>query len=167
MGGLGIGLALSVVKMVGGSILTGLTGGGLNGFVNSVIEGWAKIRNVDLQKFRTAATTTGELGAHIVEANTKFAQMDFAYKGFLLGFWYFRLAFGLLFWVVVLRWVLVFTDATLPFVFGYEPWSIEALKGAGADYERQILLFFIVAKPVDSAITGATRILMKVIERRG
>ncbi len=46
-------------------------------------------------------------------------------------------------------------------------WSIPPIRGAYGDAEMQFLLFFVIAKPVDTAISGALGLVSRYLEKGG
>jgi hypothetical protein len=150
--------------------------------INGAITAWAKAKDVDLEKYRTAEQETGQLAATIVDANVKFASLQSQYALAVLQWWPFRVVLWLLLATCAVHFALVILDNVVPFVFGCDrpdaggelhrvygdicAWNIPPIRGDYAEYQKQFLLFFIVAKPVDTVVAGAFNALSGYLRKR-
>jgi len=100
-----------------------------------------------------------------VEANTKFAETQEQYAATVLQWWPFRLILFILLFFPALHFTLIVLDSMRPHILGWPVLGIPPVPPPYDEYERQFLLFFIIAKPVDTAVGGivsiATRYLRK------
>ncbi|MFL9823418.1 hypothetical protein [Rhodoplanes sp. SY1] len=144
--------------------------------IRSAIDAWAKAKDVDLEKFRTAATTSDSMVAHIVEANVAHGRTKAQYALSVLAWWPFRLIlFGLLFFPAV-HFVAIVLDSSCPQAWGLHlvggrsvggcGWGVPAIPDTVRDIYRELLLFFVIAKPADTAISGALALASARFGRR-
>jgi len=62
-------------------------------------------------------------------------------------------------------WLFGFTIDSRHLIGNACSWSIPPIRGAYGDAEMQFLLFFVIAKPVDSAIFGALGLVSRYLDR--
>ncbi len=145
--------------------------------VTPVLNAYLKSKDVDLEKFRSAEITTETLAVAVLDANVKFAATKAQYALSVLQWWPFRLVLWAVMAVCSIRFMLAVFDSTWWWVFGCTidgravygdacSWSFPAIKGTYAGIEEQILLFFIVAKPVDTAVSGALGLVSKYLAKK-
>ena len=106
------------------------------------------------------------LAVAVLDANVRFAQVESQYALAVLQWWPFRLILFVVMAVRATRFCLIVLDSTWWWLSGYTvggrhmigdacSWSVPPLRGAYGNAEMQFLLFFVIAKPVDTAISGA------------
>jgi hypothetical protein len=114
----------------------------------------------------------------VLDANVRFAQLKSQYALAVLQWWPFRLILFALLAFCATRFCLIVLDSTWWWLFGCTidgrhavgdacSWSIPPIRGAYGNAEMQFLLFFVIAKPVDTAISGALGLVGRYLERRG
>lgn len=137
----------------------------IDGLLSGVLNIWAKTKDVDLEKFKVSTEATAQVVAHVVDANQKFAETQSSYVMSLLNWRGFRILLWVLMAVAVCHYALVVTDTALPKVFGYAPWNIDPVVGSYAEVTKQLLLFFVLLKPVDTAISGVMMLLARYLQK--
>jgi hypothetical protein len=137
----------------------------LDKLLEGVLGIWAKSKDVDLTKFTTSTTAVAEVTKTVVEANTKFAETQASYAMTLLNWRGFRILLWVLMAVAVCHYALVVADTALPKVFGYKSWDIDPVQGSYAEVTKQLLLFFVLLKPVDTAISGIMMLLGRYLQK--
>lgn len=159
------GVAKSILGVFGDSI------------VKPFIDVWLKSKDVDLEKFKTAEVSTEQLAVAVLDANVRFAQVKSQYVLAVLQWWPFRIVLFIILSVCAARFCIVLFDSTWWWMFGCTiegkhilgdkcSWSIPAIRGTYANVEVQFLLFWVVAKPVDTAVTGAINLVGKYLNRK-
>lgn len=123
--------------------------GSLLTLAQSALSLWAKKTDTDLEKFKTAADAGGALAAQVLQANLQYGAQRVAYATSLLAWWPFRIVLLVLMLPPALHFAAIMLDSTLPL-----HWGIPKVPPPYDGYEREFILFFIVAKPVDSLIGG-------------
>ena len=151
-------------------LLSFFTRGALDAIMGSVVQPflnvWLKNKDVDLEKYKAAEASTERLAVAILDANVKFAQVKSQYVLSILQWWPFRLVLWIILAVCATRFCLIVFDSTWWWVFGCSingrhvvgdacSWSIPAIHGTYGAAEFEYILFFVIAKPVDTAISGA------------
>lgn len=151
-------------------ILNWLSGGLVSAFgtsiVTPILNAWMQSKNIDLQKLQATDASLTTISAAVLDANVKFAQTQEHYNLTILNWWPFRvLLFAILFFPT-LHFCMAIADNSLVFFFNepYGWFNVPALKGNFADYEGQAILFFIIAKPVDTAMTGIISLVSKYLK---
>lgn len=135
-------------------------------FVMPFLNVWLKSKDVDLEKFKAANANTTEIAVAVLDANVKFAGIKAGYALSVLQWWPFRLILFAILLVASTRFCLIMIDSTWWWLFGCDvngqhiigddcSWSFPALKGNYGRAEFEYILFFVIAKPVDTAISGA------------
>lgn len=148
-------------NLLGGGILEGL----YKVIVQPFLQAYLKSKDVDLEKFKVATASSTELAGAVLAANVKFADIKAGYAIQVLQWWPFRLLLFILIGVATARFALASFDSTWWWIFGCEvkghrvygdvcSWSLPAIRGTFGDAEYQFLLFFIIAKPVDTLVGG-------------
>ena len=143
--------------------------------INGAINAYMKAKDVDLEKFKSANATTDSMVAHILEANVRYDEIKSQYALSVLNWWPFRLIlFALLFFPAV-HFVAIVLDSSCPIVWhmhviggrnlGGCGWGIPDIDPSVADIYKQLLLFFILAKPADTAISGALTIAQRYLRK--
>lgn len=163
-----------------GTIFGWLSGGVLDVIGKSIImpfiQAWMKSKDVDLEKFKTSNVNTMELAVAMLDANVRFAQLKAQYALAVLQWWPFRALLFILISISVVHYGLAQFDNTWWFIMGCTKdgvrelgdacaWNLPSLKGSFGDAEKQFLLFFIIAKPVDTAISGAVDVVGKYLKK--
>lgn len=168
-----------------GFLINLLGGGALDGiykvFVLPFLQVWLKSKDVDLEKHKVASQNTTDLAVAVLDANVKYAEVKSGYALSVLQWWPFRVVLFLLIAVCAVRFGLAVFDSTWWWIFGCTlhnskdvayhalgdacSWSIPAIKGTYGDAEKQFLLFFIVAKPVDTAVSGSLDLVSRYLRK--
>ena len=163
-------------------LLSFFTKGALDAIMGSVVQPflnvWLKSKDVDLEKYKAAEASTEHLAVAILDANVKFAQVKSQYVLSILQWWPFRLVLWIILAFCATRFCLIVFDSTWWWVFGCSingrhivgdacSWSIPAIHGTYGAAEFEYILFFVIAKPVDTAISGALGLASRYLERPG
>jgi hypothetical protein len=145
--------------------------------INGAINAYMKAKDVDLEKFKSSEITTEAIVGAILTANVQFAQLKAQYALSVLQWWPFRLILFVLISVATMRFSLAAFDSTWWWIFGCTikgqhvvgdacSWSFPAILGTFGEAEKQFLLFFIIAKPVDTAVSGGLAAVQKYIDKK-
>ena len=163
-----------------GTIFGWLSGGVLEAIGNSIvmpfIKVWLKSKDVDLEKFKVSAASTTGLAEAVLEANIRHAEIKAQYALSVLQWWPFRLILFILISVAATRFVLASFDSTWWWIFGCTikgqhvigdacSWSFPSVLGTFGEAEKEFLLFFIIAKPVDTAVSGGLAAVQKYLRK--
>jgi hypothetical protein len=165
------GLA-TIFSWLGGGILEGI----FKTFVQPFLQAYLKSKDVDLEKFKQSTTSTTELAAAVLSANVRYAEIKSGFIVSILQWWPIRMCFVLLIATSTARFMLACFDSTWWWMFGCMidgrhvigdacSWSFPSMKGAFAEAEKQFLLIFVIAKPVDSVVTNAANAVSRYIRR--
>jgi hypothetical protein len=162
-------------------LLSLFTRGALDAIMGSVVQPflnvWLKSKDVDLEKYKAAEASTEKLAVAILDANVKFAQVKSQYVLSILQWWPFRLVLWIMLAFCATRFCLIVFDSTWWWIFGCSidgrhvvgdacSWSIPAIHGTYGAAEFEYILFFVIAKPVDTAISGALGLVSRYLEKR-
>lgn len=139
--------------------------GNPNTILGKALDLWAKSKDVDLEKFKTSVTTSADLAAHIVDANQRFAETQERYATSVLNWWPFRVILFILLFLPATHFGLIVIDSMRPHLFGWRPLGIPPVPPPYDSIEQQLLLFFVIAKPVDTAVGGLISIVTKYLRR--
>lgn len=144
--------------------------------ITSAITAWGKAKDVDLEKFRTSATTSDSMVAHILQANVAYGQTKAQYALSVLAWWPFRLILFALLFFPAMHFVMIVLDSSCPQSWGWHVvagrsvggcgWLIPSIDPDVRDIYRELLLFFVIAKPADTAISGALALASSYLKRR-
>jgi len=137
---------------------------------------WLKSKDVDLEKFKASNIGTTQLAVAVLDANVKFAAIKSDYALSVLQWWPFRVILFVLLGFCASRFCLIVFDSTYWWVWGCTiegkhvigdacSWSIPTIKGIYGGAEMQFLLFWVIAKPVDTAVSGAIGIVSKYLKK--
>jgi hypothetical protein len=134
--------------------LTNLLGTGIfhifgTEILSPILQAWANKQNVDLEKFKTAAGTSEALAVQVLQANLQYDTQKIAFATSLLSWWPFRIILLVLMLPPAMHFAAIMCDSTFPL-----RWGIPKVPPPYDGYEREFILFFIVAKPVDSLVSG-------------
>ena len=150
------GVAKAVIGIFGDSIF------------KPFIDVWMKSKDVDLEKFKASTDSTEKLAGAMLIANVEFAKVKADYAVSVLQWWPFRIILFMLLFFPAAHLSMIVIDSSLIWfwkgtfgVFGVPP-----VPGKYFDIEAQLLLFFVIAKPVDSAVTGGMNALKAYIETK-
>ena len=161
-------------------LLSFFTRGALDAIMGSVVQPflnvWLKSKDVDLEKYKAAEASTEHLAVAILDANVKFAQIKSQYVLSILQWWPFRLVLWIILAFCATRFCLILFDSTWWWIFGCSingrnvvgdacSWSIPAIHGTYGAAEFEYILFFVIAKPVDTAISGALGLVSRYLEK--
>jgi hypothetical protein len=168
--------------MPGLSWLFNLLGGGiLEGIYKTVVQpflqAYLKTKDVDLEKYKQSSQNTTDLAVAVLDANVRFAETKANYALSVLQWWPFRLLLFVLISVSTVRFCLAAFDSTWWWMFGCTingkhlfgdvcSWSFPAIRGTFGEAEKQFLLFFIIAKPVDAVVSGGMSAVSKYLSKR-
>lgn len=133
--------------------------------VQPLLQVYLKSKDVNLAEFQTANTSTVQMASAMLQAHVQYADIKSRYALSVLHWWPFRTVLFLLLLFPAMHFIAICCDATFPHIFGYEVWNIDPIKGAYSQYEHDLIEFFIVAKPVDTAISGALDVLTKYLRK--
>lgn len=163
-------------------LLSFFTRGALDAIMGSVVQPflnvWLKSKDVDLEKYKAAEASTEHLAVAILDANVKFAQVKSQYVLSILQWWPFRLVLWIMLAFCATRFCLIVFDSTWWWIFGCLingrhvvgdacSWSIPAIHGTYGAAEFEYILFFVIAKPVDTAISGALGLVSRYLAKGG
>jgi Mn2+/Fe2+ NRAMP family transporter len=163
-------------------LLSFFTKGALDAIMGSVVQPflnvWLKSKDVDLEKYKAAEASTEHLAVAILDANVKSAQVKSQYVLSILQWWPFRLVLWIILAICATRFCLILFDSTWWWIFGCSingrhvvgdacSWSIPAIHGTYGAAEFEYILFFVIAKPVDTAISGALGLVSRYLEKGG
>ena len=163
-------------------LLSFFTRGALDAIMGSVVQPflnvWLKSKDVDLEKYKAVEASTEHMAVAILDANVKFAQVKSQYALSILQWWPFRLVLWIILAFCATRFCLIVFDSTWWWIFGCSingrhvvgdacSWSIPAIHGTYGAAEFEYILFFVIAKPVDTTISGALGLLSRYLERGG
>lgn len=145
--------------------------------IQPLLQVYLKSKDVDLEKFKAANLSTQALAVAVLDANVRFAQIKSTYIMAVLQWWPFRVVLFFLLSFCAMRFILILIDSTWWWIFGCNidshrvigdacSWSIPPIKGIYGGAEMQFLLFWIVAKPVDTAVTGGINLVSKYLNKK-
>ena len=161
-------------------LLSFFTKGALDAIMGSVVQPflnvWLKSKDVDLEKYKAAEASTEHLAVAILDANVRFAQVKSQYALAVLQWWPFRVILWVILAIAATRFCLIMIDSTWWWIFGCTigskhvvgdacSWSIPAIHGNYGAAEFEYILFFVIAKPVDTAISGALGLVSRYLGR--
>jgi hypothetical protein len=165
-----------IAAKIGSSLGAGILQGIGDVIVQPLLQAFLKSKDVDLEKFKTSETSVEHMAVAILDANVRFAQIKAGYALAVLQWWPFRLILFVTLLICTTRFCLIMIDATWWWLFGCTidgkdvfgdacAWSIPAIKGAYGQAELEYILFFVVAKPVDTAVSGAVGLASRYLRR--
>lgn len=161
-------------------LLSLLSGGLLDGIykviVGPFLQAYLKSKDVDLEKHKIASQNTTDLAVAVLDANVKFAAVKSQYALAVLQWWPFRLILFVMLAIASTRFCLAMIDSTWWWIFGCTlkgvhvtgdacSWSFPSMKGTYAGAEVQYILFFVIAKPVDTAVSGAIGLVSRYLDK--
>jgi hypothetical protein len=149
-----------LANIIGGSIFKAFG----DVIVQPILSAYLKSKDVDLEKFKQANTSLEHAAVAVLEANTRFAAAQVPYVMSVLQWWPFRVILFCLLAVPALHFCAFVLDHTVPYMIGCGDsctWKVPEVTGGYAVYEKELLEFFIVAKPVDTAVSGALGVLQR------
>lgn len=159
-----------LASMAAGGVAKAVFGVFGDTIVQPLLQAFLKSKDVDLEKFKASSATVTEIAAGVLVANVEFAKIKSAYALAVLQWWPFRVILFALLFFPTLHFVLITLDsscwATELRPKGGCGWGIPEVPPKYIDIEHQLLLFFVLAKPVDTAVTGALAALRAFLERR-
>ena len=146
--------------------------------VQPLLNAYLKSKDVDLEKFKSANVATEQLAVAVLDANVRFAQVKSQYALAVLQWWPFRVILWVILAIAATRFCLIMIDSTWWWIFGCTidskhvvgdacSWSIPAIHGTYGAAEFEYILFFVIAKPVDTAISGALGLVSRYLEKGG
>jgi len=144
--------------------------------VQPLLNAYLKSKDVDLEKFKSANVATEHLAVAVLDANVRFAQVKSQYALAVLQWWPFRVILWVILAIAATRFCLIMIDSTWWWIFGCTigsehvvgdacSWSIPAIHGTYGAVEFEYILFFVIAKPVDTAISGALGLVSRYLGR--
>lgn len=146
--------------------------------VQPFLNAYLKSKDVDLDKFKTSELQTTQLATAVLDANVRYAEIKSSYALSILQWWPFRALLFVMVAVATARFALASFDSTWWWIFGCTldngrhavgdacAWSFPAIKGTFGDAEREFLFAFIIAKPVDTAVSGALAMLSRYLGKK-
>jgi len=139
--------------------------GNPNTILGKALDIWGKHMDVDLEKFKTTVTSSSELAGTIVQANEKFAEVKSNYALSVLQWWPFRLILFCLLLIPALHFSLIVLDSMRPHLLGWPALGIPAVPKPYDEIEQNLLLFFVISKPVDTAVGGIISVLLRYLRK--
>lgn len=144
--------------------------------VQPILQAFLKAKDVDLEKFKSANLSTEHVAVAVLDANVKFAQIKSTYALAILQWWPFRAILFCILLFCSVRFVIIVIDSTWWWLFGCTingqhvvgdacSWSVPAIKGDYGKAEFEYILFFVIAKPVDTAIAGTVNLLSRYLAK--
>jgi hypothetical protein len=144
--------------------------------INGAINAYVKAKDVDLEKFKTATPSLEHAVVAVLDANVKFAQIQSNYNLAILNWWPFRvILFGLLFFPSM-HFIAIIIDSTCPIAWNLHMIGGKSVGGCGwgipdadpkvFDIYKQMLLFFILVKPVDTVVAGGINVLSRYLDKK-
>jgi hypothetical protein len=144
--------------------------------VQPLLNAYLKSKDVDLEKYKSANISTEHLAVAVLDANVRFAQVKSQYALAVLQWWPFRVILWVILAIAATRFCLIMIDSTWWWIFGCTigrkyvvgdacSWSIPAIHGTYGAAEFEYILFFVIAKPVDTAISGALGLVSRYLEK--
>lgn len=160
-------------NLLGGSVLDGI----FKTIVQPFLQAWMKAKDVDLEKHKQASQNTTDLATAVLDANVKFAETKSSYALAVLHWWPFRVILFVILVFAATRFCLAMFDSTYWWIFGCQikgklvmgdacSWSFPAMKGNYGEAEFEYILFFVIAKPVDTAVSGALGLVSRYLARK-
>lgn len=158
--------------------------GNANGLLQTALNYWSHKTDVNLAEVQAALPSAEHVAIAALNANVQASAIQADMAKTILNDPMARFFVGLLIGVTVMRFCLIVFDSTWWWMWGCDPsslipassakwvygekcsWSIPAIRGLYGGAEMQILLFWIIAKPVDSAIQGVMATVNAVIRKK-
>lgn len=144
--------------------------------ISGAINAYMKAKDVDLEKFKSENATADHMVANILEANVRFAAVKAQYALGVLNWWPFRLILFALLFFPSLHFIAIVLDSSCPVSWGWHVIAGRSVGGCGLgipaipesvfDVYKQMLLFFVLAKPADTAINGALSVVGRYVDRK-
>jgi len=144
--------------------------------VQPFLQAFLKSKDVDLEKFKAATPSLEHAVVAVVDANVKFAAIQSAYNLAILNWWPFRVILFALLFFPAMHFVAIMLDSTCPVVWNLHLVNGKSVGGCGwgipdadpkvFDIYKQMLLFFILVKPVDTVVAGGINILSRYLDKR-
>lgn len=144
--------------------------------VQPFLSTYLKSKDVDLEKFKSANVSTEHFAVAVLDANVRFAKIQSQYALAVLQWWPFRVILWVILAIAATRFCLIMIDSTWWWIVGCSingphvvgdacSWSIPAIYGTYGAAEFEYILFFVIAKPVDTAISGALGLVGRYLEK--
>lgn len=160
-----------------GSLIWNLITGNADNLLKTALSFWAKKQDVDLAKLQSTLPSAEHVAIAALNANVAANAQRVEIAKTFLNNPIIRFSIGIVVAIVCVRFILVIFDSTYWWIFGCTldgekvlgdqcSWSIPPIKGIYGNAEQQFLLFWVVAKPVDSAVQGVMGVLQKILEKR-
>lgn len=159
------------------SIIWSFITGNAGGLLKTALDYWAKKQDVELEKLKASLPGTEHVAIAALDANVKAAAIQASLSSKMLDNPIVKYTLGVTVAFVALRFCLITFDSTWWWIRGCVDeqgvrvygdacsWNIPAIKGIYAGAEQQFLLFWVVAKPVDSAIRGVMTLLARIVSK--
>lgn len=158
-------------------VIWNLITGNAPALLQTALNFFAQKTNTDLAEVQAALPSAEHVAIAALNANAQAAAIQADMAKTVLNDPIARFAVGILIAVTAVRFVLIVFDSTYWWVFGCTidgariygdkcAWNIPAIHGIYGGAEMQILLFWIIARPVDSAVQGITSVITNVIKKK-
>lgn len=145
--------------------------------LKTALDYWAHKSDVNLAEVQAAVPSVEHVAIAALNANVQASAIQADMAKTILNDPFARFFVGLLIATTVMRFVLIVFDSTWWWIAGCTikgvvkygdvcSWNMPAIKGLYGGAEMQILLFWIIAKPVDSAIQGVIGGLNTLIRKK-
>lgn len=176
---------MPVIITTGFTLLWHLITGNASGLLKTALDFWAHQTDVNLAEVQAAVPSVEHVAIAALQANTAYANTQADMAKTILNDPLARFFVSCLIGITVVRFCLIVFDSTWWWIWGCDPamlippsgakwvygdkcsWDIPAIKGLYGGAEMQILLFWIIAKPVDSAIQATMTGVNALIRRKG
>lgn len=177
---------MPVIITTGFTLLWHLITGNASGLLKTALDFWAHQTDVNLAEVQAAVPSVEHVAIAALQANTAYANTQADMAKTILNDPLARFFVSCLIGITVMRFCLIVFDSTWWWMVGCTitetvkgaateakvygdrcSWGIPAIKGLYGGAEMQILLFWIIAKPVDSAIQATMTGVNALIRRKG
>lgn len=159
-----------------GKIIWGFITGNATGILQTALNFFAHKEDVDLGKVQATAQPIATVASGILQANAQVAATKATVAVKMLDNPLVKWAVGGVVLLVCLRFGLIVFDSTYWWIGGCVidgirtygdscSWNIPPIKGIYGGAETEFLLFWVVAKPVDSAVQGVTAVLTSALRK--
>lgn len=171
---------LNLLGPVGVFIKFGLSllSGNAGSILKTALDYWAHKSDVEVTKLQALAPALEQTAVAALNAQVQASAIKADLAKTILNSPWARFFVALLIGIVSVRFALIVFDSTWWSVWGCNyrgawtygdkcSWNIAPIKGIYGSAEMEILLFWIVAKPIDSAVQGAMNILTTLVRKNG
>ena len=135
--------------------------------VQPILQAWLGSQNIDLEKLQQTDTSLTTISAAVLDANVKYAGIQESYNVTILNWWPFRVILFLLLILPAIHFSMIVADNSVVWFFGglYGIFNVPVVTPPYFDIEKGMLLFFILMRPVDTAVSGAIALVGQYIRK--